>query len=78
MPLTPEQKAARTTDKCTGCEGNIPKEKGMTKGEIVVCPDCGANLEIMDIINTVTEGNVELAFQMILAFAPEEKEDWGE
>ena len=78
MPLTAEQKAARTTDVCTGCEASIPKVKDMTNGEIVVCPDCGANLEIMEIVKTVAEGNPELAFQMILAFAPEEREDFGE
>ena len=50
--------------------GNIHALKGISlnveKGEIVNCPDCGADLEV------VGTDPVELEL------APEEEEDWGE
>ena len=39
----------------------------VTAGEIVVCPDCGVDLEVTA---------VEPA--LALALAPQEAEDWGE
>ena len=53
------------TTLCPECEGNLALNDVET-GEIVVCPDCGVDLEIM-----------ELA-PLTLALAPQEAEDWGE
>jgi alpha-aminoadipate carrier protein LysW len=50
---------------CPECEGDVALSD-VEAGEIVVCPDCGADLEIM-----------ELA-PLTLALAPQEAEDWGE
>jgi alpha-aminoadipate/glutamate carrier protein LysW len=51
--------------KCPECDAVIMMQKPM-KGEIVVCPDCGAELEV------VNENPLKIAL------APEEEEDWGE
>lgn len=50
---------------CPECEGKL-KLGRVEKGEIVTCPDCGAELEV------VGENPVALVL------APEEEEDWGE
>ena len=50
---------------CPECEGNVTLAN-VEAGEIVVCPDCGVDLEVM-----------ELA-PLTLALAPQEAEDWGE
>jgi alpha-aminoadipate/glutamate carrier protein LysW len=50
---------------CPECDAEINMQKPM-KGEIVVCPDCGAELEV------VSENPLQLEL------APEEEEDWGE
>ena len=51
---------------CPECEASLSLSNVM-QGEIVVCPDCGVDLEV-----TATEPSVELAL------APQEAEDWGE
>jgi alpha-aminoadipate carrier protein LysW len=50
---------------CPECDGAITMAKPI-KGEIVVCPDCGAELEV------VSENPLQLDL------APQEEEDWGE
>jgi alpha-aminoadipate carrier protein LysW len=50
---------------CPECEAEITLAKPM-RGEIVVCPDCGVELEVTS--------ESPLAFDL----APEEEEDWGE
>ncbi|MBI1800072.1 MAG: lysine biosynthesis protein LysW [Chloroflexi bacterium] len=50
---------------CPECDAVITMDKPL-KGEIVVCPDCGAELEVTNIA------------PLELALAPEEEEDWGE
>jgi alpha-aminoadipate carrier protein LysW len=50
---------------CPECEAEISMDKPM-RGEIIVCPDCGAELE-------VTNDN-----PLTLDLAPQEEEDWGE
>ena len=50
---------------CTDCEANIALRDAMV-GEIVFCPDCNAELEVL---------NLE---QPALGLAPEIEEDWGE
>ncbi|HSX39046.1 MAG TPA: lysine biosynthesis protein LysW [Candidatus Saccharimonadales bacterium] len=52
---------------CPECEGgNVPVD-GVLAGELVVCPDCGVDLEV-----TAVTPNV------VLELAPQEAEDWGE
>ena len=55
-----------TTVSCPECEAEIPLESSVLQGEIVVCPDCGVDLEVM---NTAP---------IQLELAPMEEEDWGE
>jgi alpha-aminoadipate/glutamate carrier protein LysW len=50
---------------CPECEAEVELSNPL-KGEIVQCPDCGVELEVVD-TNPVN-----------LATAPEEEEDWGE
>ncbi len=50
---------------CPECDAEITIEKPI-KGEIVVCPDCGTELEVVN--------ENPLAFDL----APQEEEDWGE
>lgn len=52
--------------KCPECDADVAVGADAVKGEIVTCPDCGAELEV-----TGTE-------PVALALAPEEEEDWGE
>ena len=51
--------------KCPECDGDIALDKPL-KGEIVVCPDCGIELEVVK------------TDPLELDKAPEEEEDWGE
>ena len=51
---------------CIECEGNIDIPEDTEEGEIIECPECGTELEVVGI------DPVELAL------APEEEEDWGE
>jgi len=52
--------------KCPECDADVKVGADAVKGEIVSCPDCGAELEVT--------GTSPLA----LALAPEVEEDWGE
>ena len=54
------------SSKCPECDGDVSVGPDAVKGEIVSCPDCGAELEVTA-IEPVT-----------LALAPEAEEDWGE
>ena len=51
--------------RCPECDAEWPVG-AVEKGEILVCPDCGAELEVKE-VNPLT-----------LELAPEEEEDWGE
>jgi alpha-aminoadipate carrier protein LysW len=51
---------------CPECEGLLQLDAVVT-GEIVVCPDCGVDLEVTAVSPAVA-----------LALAPQEAEDWGE
>ncbi|MEM1524746.1 MAG: alpha-aminoadipate/glutamate carrier protein LysW/ArgW [Nitrososphaerales archaeon] len=54
--------------KCLECEGEITIPDDVVEGEIVSCPDCGADFEVVE----VSSGKVELkAAEMV-------GEDWGE
>jgi alpha-aminoadipate carrier protein LysW len=50
---------------CPECEANVPLD-GRIVGEIVYCPDCNAELEVLD-LSTPS-----------VALAPQVEEDWGE
>jgi alpha-aminoadipate carrier protein LysW len=56
----------RTMALCTECEAEIPLETTTEVGEIIQCPDCGLDLEVISLEPPE------------LAPAPEEEEDWGE
>jgi alpha-aminoadipate carrier protein LysW len=51
---------------CVECAGSVDVDDGLMQGEILQCPDCGVELEVLT-LNPLT---VELA--------PEVEEDWGE
>ena len=51
---------------CPECDAAVTVGTDVVKGEIVSCPDCGAELEVTDIA------------PVTLALAPEAEEDWGE
>ena len=53
---------------CVVCECDLDLPPDVEVGEILVCPDCGAELEVMGLGPGFVE--VELA--------PEVEEDWGE
>lgn len=55
----------RVTANCPECDAEIELD-GVVKGEIVVCPDCGVDLEVTS-LDPIT-----------LELAPMEEEDWGE
>ncbi|MEW5830596.1 MAG: lysine biosynthesis protein LysW [Chloroflexota bacterium] len=51
---------------CPECAAEIALEEGVEVNEIIVCPDCGVDLEV----TSLDPATVELA--------PMEEEDWGE
>lgn len=54
------------TVNCTECDAIITISAGTEVGEIIVCPDCGVDLEVTSLNPTQ------------LSLAPMEQEDWGE
>lgn len=54
------------TANCPECDAEITLGADVIEGEIVVCPDCGVDLEVTS-LNPVA-----------LELAPMEEEDWGE
>jgi alpha-aminoadipate carrier protein LysW len=51
---------------CIECGGELNLAADLEVGEIVVCPDCGVELEVMSLDPVALE------------VAPEVEEDWGE
>ena len=51
---------------CPECEAEITLDATVMEGEILVCPDCGIDLEVISIEPVTIE------------VAPMEEEDWGE
>lgn len=51
---------------CPECEAEITLAANAEVGEIIVCPDCGVDLEVL----SLTPAKIDLA--------PMEQEDWGE
>lgn len=68
-PATPATTSPLIFD-CPECEAKVPYTSKSNKppivGEIINCPDCGAELEVLS-VNPPK-----------LALAPEVEEDWGE
>jgi alpha-aminoadipate/glutamate carrier protein LysW len=54
------------TASCPECEADIQLADDTIEGEIVVCPDCGVDLEVVNLAPVALE------------LAPMEEEDWGE
>ena len=53
--------------KCIECDASLEvEESALEIGEIVICPECGVELEVLK-LSPVKLGK-----------APEEEEDWGE
>jgi alpha-aminoadipate carrier protein LysW len=55
-----------TMVECPECAAELDLGSDLEEGEILVCPDCGVELEVMG-LDPVT-----------LELAPEVEEDWGE
>jgi alpha-aminoadipate/glutamate carrier protein LysW len=55
-----------TSMNCPECDATLTLNNDLIEGEIVPCPDCGAELEVI---------SVE---PLELALAPTIEEDWGE
>jgi len=55
-----------STISCPECAAEVTLESGTEVGEIIVCPDCGVDLEV----TALEPAAVQLA--------PIEQEDWGE
>jgi alpha-aminoadipate carrier protein LysW len=51
---------------CPECEAEIDLDANVMQGEILVCPDCGVDLEVISTSPVTVE------------VAPMEEEDWGE
>jgi len=51
---------------CPECAAEITLGEKVVKSEIIVCPDCGAELEVVNLDPPTLE------------LAPQEEEDWGE
>jgi len=51
---------------CPACEANVNIPTDAMENELLACPDCGSELEILSLE------------PVILDFAPEVEEDWGE
>ncbi len=54
------------TANCPECDATIKMSGDIVEGEIIVCPDCAAELEVTSIT------------PLELSLAPEVGEDWGE
>ncbi|MEV0308337.1 lysine biosynthesis protein LysW [Nonomuraea fuscirosea] len=52
--------------RCPACEGDVEIDSSTRQFEIVECPDCRSELEVIGLS------------PMMLALAPEVDEDWGE
>jgi alpha-aminoadipate/glutamate carrier protein LysW len=55
-----------STVTCTECAAEIELADNTEQGEIIVCPDCGVDLEVVSLDPAQVEP------------APMEQEDWGE
>lgn len=56
----------RVEARCPECDAEVPVGPDLELGEILVCPDCGTELEATSLD------------PLVLSLAPREQEDWGE
>lgn len=54
------------TVNCLECDAEIVLQNDVEQNEIIVCPDCGVDLEVIN-LDPIT-----------INLAPMEEEDWGE
>lgn len=54
------------TANCCECDGEVVLDEGVVKSEVLQCPDCGVELEVVGVDPVKLEP------------APQEEEDWGE
>ena len=54
------------TGTCPECDAEVPLPQGAMENELISCPECGTELEIVS-LNPLE-----------LDYAPEVEEDWGE
>lgn len=54
------------TVNCLECDAEIVLQSDVEQNEIIVCPDCGVDLEVIN-LDPIT-----------IHLAPMEEEDWGE
>ena len=55
-----------STVACPECEAKLELAPGTEVGEIIVCSDCGVDLEVIALVPAAVQ------------LAPREEEDWGE
>lgn len=55
-----------TATACPECGASVPVDSDAVVGEVVVCDDCGSELEVTSLA------------PLTLETAPEVEEDWGE
>jgi len=51
---------------CPICSAMIPLSDDVVRGELIICPECGMELEVISVT------------PVILNEAPQEAEDWGQ
>lgn len=54
------------TATCVVCEAKVPVPQDCCEGELLICPDCGTELEVVSLDPITVEE------------APQVQEDWGE
>ena len=54
------------TVECLECAADVPIPEDAMQNELIVCPDCGVELEILSLDPLQVD------------YAPEVEEDWGE
>jgi alpha-aminoadipate/glutamate carrier protein LysW len=64
--LNPKGVEIMSTVTCPECEAKLELASGTEVGEIIVCSDCGVDLEVIGLEPAIVQ------------LAPREEEDWGE
>jgi alpha-aminoadipate carrier protein LysW len=61
-----DPEAMTTLPTCPTCDASVPMPIGVVAHELITCPDCGTELEVLSVS------------PFTLDLAPETEEDWGE